>query len=82
MARFASEAERLRAHREAFLLAQELGCTPKEAEAEIARIAARERHRARMDRLAAKMAAPVAATPIHMAEPEGPRSPWYKREDY
>lgn len=78
MARFASEAERLRAHRQAFLLAQELGCTPRDAEKEIARIAARERHRARMDRLAAKMAAPVQTSPIHMAEPEGPRRPWYE----
>ncbi len=77
MARYASEAERLRAHRRAFELALELGCTPREAEQEIARIEARERHRARADRLAAKMAAPLTAAPIHMAEPEGPRRPWY-----
>ena len=43
MARFASEAERLRAHRQAFNLAMELGCTPREAEAVL-----RRRERARL----------------------------------
>lgn len=60
-----SLAERCRKHREAFLLAQELGCTPREAEREIARIAARERARAAADRLTAKMNAPLTpAAPI------------------
>lgn len=44
MARYASEAERLRAHREAFTLALQLGCTPREAEREL-----RRRKRKRMD---------------------------------
>lgn len=44
MARYASEAERLRAHREAFTLALQLGCTPREAEREM-----RRRKRKRMD---------------------------------
>lgn len=35
MARHASLAEHYRAHRAAFVLAQELGCTPKEAEQEL-----------------------------------------------
>ena len=37
MGRYASEADRLRAHRAAFTLALELGCTPKDAEAELRR---------------------------------------------
>lgn len=78
MARYASEAERLRAHRRAFELALELGCTPKEAEQEIARIAARERLRARMDRIAARNAKPPLSGPIHLAEPEAPRRRWYE----
>lgn len=78
MGRWASEAERLRAHRQAFELALELGCTPKEAEQEIARIAARERLRARMDRIAARNAKPRLTGPIHLAEPEGPRRRWYE----
>lgn len=38
-----SEAERYRAHREAFCLAMELGCTPREAEARLRRQQAEER---------------------------------------
>lgn len=49
-----SLAERLRAHREAFELALELGCTPREAEEELARRAARKRWEESRDRLAAK----------------------------
>ena len=37
MARSTSIAEHYRAHRQAFELALELGCTPKEAEAELAK---------------------------------------------
>jgi hypothetical protein len=47
-----SLAQRLRIHREAFLLAQELGCTPKDAEAELARRKARADWSATMARLA------------------------------
>lgn len=55
----ASMAERLRAHREAFELALQLGCTPKEAEAEIARRKAAEKARQARERLEAKMNAPL-----------------------
>lgn len=41
--RWESLAERFRAHREAFALALELGCTPAEADAELARRAAKAR---------------------------------------
>lgn len=40
-----SQAERWRAHREEMELAQQLGCTPKEARAELDRRRAIERHR-------------------------------------
>lgn len=45
MPRYASLAEQYRAHREAFALAQELGCTPREAE-QLLRDRARARRRA------------------------------------
>ncbi len=62
MARHASEAERLRAHREAFCLAMELGITPREAEAELRRRRAIARDHETTARLQAKMcAAPRAA---------------------
>lgn len=44
--RFASQAEYYRHHRQVFLLAQELRCTPNQAEAEMRRIQQRERQRA------------------------------------
>lgn len=44
--RFASQAEYYRHHRQVFLLAQEMGCTPNAAEAEMRRIQQRERQRA------------------------------------
>ncbi len=52
-----SLAERYRAHRAAFTLALELGCTPKEAELELRRREALARHREATARLAAKLAA-------------------------
>jgi hypothetical protein len=55
----ANDAAYYRAHRAAFLLALELGCTPKEAEAKLRQVEARERHRAAADRLAARMNAPL-----------------------
>lgn len=57
MARYASEAERLRAHREAFNLALELGITPREAEAELRRRRAIAHDRESTARLQAKMCA-------------------------
>lgn len=78
MARPLTQAEKWRAHRAAFELALELGCTPKEAERRIAQIAARERHRASSDRLAAKMAAPLG----HPLEALGAAAdqPWMMRD--
>ena len=67
MPRFASEAERLRAHREEFTLALELGCTPREAREKLRSMRARERDRAATDRLAARMEAPL--TPAGQAAP-------------
>lgn len=55
----AHDAAYYRAHRAAFLLAQELGCTPKEAADRLRQMEARERHRAAADRLAARMTAPI-----------------------
>lgn len=50
-----SLAEQYRRHRQAFLLAQELGCTPREAEVEMKRREARERARAAEARLEDKV---------------------------
>ena len=51
----ATLAERMRAHREAFELSLKLGCTPKEAEQEIARRNARANWHASKARLDAKI---------------------------
>lgn len=75
MSRQLTQAEKWRAHREAFTLALELGITPKEAEREIALIKAREAHRASSDRLAAKMATPLPR-PIAAERDE----PWMMRD--
>lgn len=58
--RFASQAEYYRHHRQVFLLAQELGCTPNQAEAEMRRIQQRERQRAAEQR---RQAVPTSETP-------------------
>lgn len=73
----ARDAAYFRAHREAFLLALELGCTPKEAERRIATIKANEAHRAAADRLAAKMNAPL--TPARDSAPAWD-APWMMRD--
>lgn len=73
-----SIAEKYRAHREAFLLAQELGCTPREAEAEIERREARARWKDSAARLAAVRHRPPP--PISGADPEPPREPWWKKD--
>lgn len=66
MSRYASEAERLRAHREAFLLALELGCTPREAEERLQLERAATVDREASVRLAAKYGNPLppAATAL------------------
>ena len=79
MGRPLTQAEKWRAHREAFTLALELGITPKEATREIARIKAREAHRAASDRLAAKMAAPILSTPVSERE-KATAEPWMMRD--
>jgi hypothetical protein len=78
MARAASTAAYYRAHREAFLLAQELGCTPKEAADELKRRAAREHHHETAQRLAAK----IGGAPSHrLVEPaERDAQPWMMRD--
>lgn len=52
---FSSDAEYYRAHREVFLLAQELGCTPIEAERRMNDERVRMRHLAQTQRLDSKM---------------------------
>lgn len=82
MPRQPSLAEKYRAHRQAFLLALELGCTPKEAEAEIRRIAEREKLRALRDRreaLRVRMNGPLPRA-IAGAEPEPKTEPWMMRD--
>lgn len=80
MARHQTTAEQLRAHRAAFTLALELGCTPREAEQELRRRAAKAREEESKRRMAAKLAAPVRCRAITLAEPEAPRRPWYEEQ--
>jgi len=56
---FRSDAEYYRAHRKVFLLAQELCCTPIEAERRMKEEEARMRHLAAKARLDAKRNAPL-----------------------
>ena len=70
-------AERFRRNREAFVLALELGITPREAGEELDRREAVTRHRAGARALAARMTPPLLA-PI--AEPEPPRQPWWQQD--
>jgi len=71
----ATLADRYRAHREAFVLAQELGCTPKEAEQELRRRAARACEAASVARMAAKDAASSPSTSSRNWE-----APWMMRD--
>lgn len=83
MARNASLAERYRAHGEAFRLALELGCTPREAECELERRAAHARWEETRNRLAARMnAAPRAQISAPMPDRDGParNEPWMMRD--
>ena len=76
MARRLTRAERLALHREEMLLARELGCTPKEARAELDRRAARARWLQAEARLAALRAGrPVPAEPNEPAPPQ-----WWQRD--
>ena len=83
MARPASLAEHYRAHREAFALALELGCTPKEAERELLRRRAREQAEESQRRLAAKRHAPLVPGIAALAAPDraqGRDAPWMMRD--
>lgn len=79
---FDSEADYYRAHRAAFTLALELGCTPKEAEAVMRRRGSLEARQAwkegRSDRLGASMEMPPCSLELPGApEPEERREPYW-----
>lgn len=77
------DAAYFRAHREEFLLALELGITPKAARERLDAIAARERHRAAADRWAEKMNAPLRGRSGHLIidDPEArDPEPWMMRD--
>lgn len=78
----ASLADRYRQHRVAFKLAQELGCTPAEANAEMARRAARQRWEDTRARLDAKMRAPLRqrAAAMPQTDSEERPLPWWNRD--
>lgn len=68
-----------RRHREIFELAQELGCTPKEAEAVMAQVEAREKHRAQCRRMGHESALPPLRLPTSRAEFRRWDAPWMMR---
>lgn len=71
----ANLAERYRADRAAFELAQQWGCTPKEAVAELKRRAAQTELQPACDRIKA-----LRNAPIQRADPEPPPQPWLLRD--
>lgn len=77
-----SLAEHYRAHREAFLLAQEMGCTPKEAAAELKNRAARKEWLDGQVRLRAKLATDdrlsLSALRAGHTDEDAPRAPWWQ----
>lgn len=82
-----TQAEKWRRHREAFTLALELGCTPREAEAKIREIEAREAARAALARIHAAQALLEARqrarqVPADFMAPESDRDrePWMMRD--
>lgn len=81
-----SLAQHYRAHRQAFLLALELGCTPREAEAEMRRREAREKWRAGQDRLALRqtqderMSCSAAASEEAKRDTGSGAQPWMMRD--
>lgn len=77
MTRAASLAERLRAHRAAFTLAQVLGCTPREAEAELRRREARLRDQAAAARLADRISGCTLPPILERGRPD---QPWMMRD--
>jgi len=77
---FASDAEYYRAHRRAFLLAQELGCTPAEAERRIKAEEARLRDIAAQHRLDARLNAPLAPGMPELRHTPAWDAPWMMQE--
>jgi hypothetical protein len=76
MARPASNAERTCRLRQAFELAREMGCLPREAEVELRRREAMASDRAAMARLAAQQNRPLPRPRLaYGPEPEEPRRP-------
>lgn len=81
MARHASEADRLRAHRAAFNLALELGVTPREAEAVLAQRAARDRWQVAKAKLDARRGGTVSQITVGPAVEQSPGpKPWMLAE--
>lgn len=68
-----------RRHRQYLELALELGCTPKEAEAVMAQVEAREKHRAQCARLGHRSALPPLRLPTNRDEFERWDAPWMMR---
>jgi len=77
---FASEAEYYRAHREAFLLALELGCTPAEAERRMKDERTRMRDLAARLRLEARKNAPLAPGMPELRGAPHWSAPWMMQE--
>jgi len=82
-----TQAEKWRRHREAFNLALELGCTPREAEAKIREIEERAAARAALARIAAKHAlldarirARREAAALPPVESDRDPQPWMMRD--
>jgi hypothetical protein len=73
-----SQAERWRVHRLAFELALQLGITPKEAEEELARRAARDRCRESQARLAAVRQGKCPPADLRSTDAERPQPWWLK----
>ena len=73
----ASLAAQYRRHREAFCLALELGCTPREAEAELRRREAQARDQSAQQKLISKMRAPIARQHDDHAETV---QPWWMKD--
>lgn len=77
---FASDAEYYRAHRQVFLLAQELGCTPAEAERRMKAEQARMRDLAARNRLERRVNAPLQPGMPELRNPRsgGPNAPLHE----
>jgi hypothetical protein len=78
--KFASRAEELRHHRKCFELALELGCTPAEADSMMARVEARERHRALCRRQGHQNPLPPLKLPTTRDEFERWEAAWMMRD--